>query len=235
MLDPTRLRNAGGQLWLNVASSTCVEREFVNLDNHVLMSLSRLPPLLDAAFPARYRALLGTYRRIRKETHLVRHDCRKALPLPASSADHILCSHFLEHVHPDEALSILQDFARVLKADGTLHIIVPDLHAQVAGYMRDRAEGIASAADDFIRKTLLSTPTRGSTTFRILEATGQFGLTHRWMYDEGSMRQLVERAGFRVDTNIRTPSDHVRAKDGISVHVKAKLTSRVDLLPHRRS
>lgn len=223
MLDPTRLRNAAGELWLNVASSTCVEPEFVNLDNHILMSVSQLPQLVDVAFPARYRALLETYRGIRKKMHLVRHDCRKPLPLPSSTADHILCSHFLEHVHPDEALSILQDFARVLKPDGTIHIIVPDLSLQVAAYLHDRAERIPSAADDFIRKTLLSTPTRGSRTFRLLEATGQFGLIHRWMYDGDSMSRLIEYAGFKVDPDLVTPSDHVRSADGISVHVKARL------------
>lgn len=222
MLDPMRLRNAMDQLWLNVASSTCVEREFVNFDNHVLMSLSRLPEIADSALPSKYRPLVRTYRDIRKQTHLVRHDCRKPLPLPTGSADHILCSHFLEHVHPDEAVTILRDFGRVLKPGGTLHVIVPDLSLQVAAYLRDRQLGIPTAADELVRKTLLSTPTRGSKIFRILEAMGQFGLTHRWMYDDASMAQMMEGAGFVVECDLATPSDHVRAEDGISVHVKGR-------------
>lgn len=220
MLDPMRLLNARHKLWLNVASSTCVEPEFVNFDNHVLLSASRLPAAADRLFPSRYRSLLRTYRSLRNQEHLLRHDCRKSLPLPPASADHILCSHFLEHVHPDEALAIVQDFARVLKPGGTLHVIVPDLYLQVQAYLRDKDKS-ASAADEFVQKTLLSTPTRGSAKFRILEATGQFGLTHRWMYDGASMSKMMNLAGLHVDPTLATPSDHVRRNDGVSVHVRA--------------
>ena len=152
---------------------------------------------------------------------VVQHDCRKPLPLPNGIVDHVLCSHFLEHVFPDEADQILQDFYRVLKEGGTLHIVVPDLEAQVSSYRQAKKKGNPAAADDFIQATLLTTKTRGSKTFRLLEAIGGFGLQHRWMYDNASILERIRNAGFDLLERNRTPSKHYRAGDD-SVHVVAQ-------------
>src|SRR5687767_7601882 len=94
-----RYRNAHGQIWLNVASSVYVLEDFVNFDNHVLLWLLRLPPAL-GLLPPKYREHLEAYSKASKTALLLKHDCRKPLPLPEGVADHILCSHFLEHVFP---------------------------------------------------------------------------------------------------------------------------------------
>jgi SAM-dependent methyltransferase len=221
VLNATRLRNAKGKVWLNVASSVCVEPEFVNFDNHILLTVAGLPKGVDSIFPRKYRGFLTRYREARGQAKLVRHDCRKPLPIPANSADHILCSHFLEHVYPDEAGRILGDFRRALKPGGTLHIIVPDLEFQVHEYIRQREQGDRLAANELMTRTLLTKSDRGTIKFRVLEALGGFGLTHRWMYDRDTIAQLVAEAGFEIREDIPTASDHVRADDPESVHVRA--------------
>jgi len=221
VLDANRLKNAKGQIWLNVASSLCVEPDFVNLDNHVFLTVAGLPAGVDGLIPRRYRPSLAQYREAKRTGTLVKHDCRKPLPLPSGSADHILCSHFLEHVYPGEAKEILTDFNRVLKPGGTLHIIVPDLEYQVKEYIRQREEGERFAADVLVERTLLTKRDRGTLKFRILESLGQFGLTHRWMYDSETISHMVEEAGFETLSSPSTPSDYVRADDPESVHVRA--------------
>ena len=217
-VDPARSEPS----WLNVASSTCVEPGFVNLDNHVFLTISGWPRLLTRLFPARYRASIEDYRHAASQATLVRHNCQKPLPYSAKSVDHILCSHFLEHVYPDEARAILEDFRRVLKPGGTLHIIVPDIERMAHDYLSAKDGGDAHAADRFIADTLLTARSRGTIRFRILEAVGGFGLIHRWMYDDASIRALVADAGFVIDDSLATPSDHVRNDDGISIHLRAR-------------
>lgn len=205
-------------MWLNVASSIYVLEEFVNLDNHVLLRFASAYPFIRAVLPGKYHALIEQYRAARAKAMLVKHDCRKPLPIASGTVDHILCSHFLEHVYPTEADDILRDFHRALKADGTLHVIVPDLKEQVLQYLRHADEGLASAADEFIKETLLARESKGTLKYRLLEFSGGFGLQHRWMYDHASMEAKLKRTGFEVLGTNETPSKNYRLNDG-SVHI----------------
>jgi hypothetical protein len=214
------LRNEGGQIWLNVASSHHPVEGFVNLDNHAMMLVLDFPILVPFV-PSKNKDLLAAYRMARQKGRFIRHDCRKPLPVPDASVDHILCSHFLEHVYPDEALGILADFRRALKPGATMHIIVPDLKAQVHSYLDRSRAGSPTAADDFMQETLLSSPRRGSLKYRVLEFLGGFGLQHRWMYDHVSMVHRIKELDFLVLDRNDTPSRAVRTNDG-SVHVVAR-------------
>jgi SAM-dependent methyltransferase len=214
------LRNDRGEIWLNVASSHYPVEGFINLDNHAMMFALDFPILVPFV-PSKNKDLLDAYRAARNKGRFVRHDCRKPLPVPDSSIDHILCSHFLEHVYPDEAVAILTDFRRALKPGATMHIIVPDLEAQIHSYLDRRRAGSPAAADDFVRESLLSSPQRGSLKYRILEFLGGFGLQHRWMYDQVSIASRIKELNFLVLDRNDTPSKTVRANDG-SVHIVAQ-------------
>lgn len=216
-----KFKNSKGLIWLNVASSTYALEEFTNFDNHIFLRFSRLPSFLTGFLLGKYQQYLDDYRKARRTAPMVQHDCRKALPLPDSSVDHVLCSHFLEHVYPGEADLVLRDFYRVLKRDGTIHIIVPDIEDQVDGYRKRREQGDPAAADEFIRATLLTTETRGTIKFRMMEALGQFGLQHRWMNDHASMSTKITNAGFEILDGNDTPSRDFRAGDD-SVHIVAR-------------
>ena len=210
-----RYRNRHGEVWLNIASSSYVLPDFANLDNHPFLRVSRLPRTITALFK-RHAPAIDSFREARHRVTLIKHDCRKRLPLPDASADHILCSHFLEHVYPAEAREILADFRRVLKPGGTAHIIVPDLAIFASAYASTKD------ADAFVTDTLLSTPERGSLRYRLLEALGAFGLQHRWMYDARSIAALVQSAGFEIINDVTTPSSAYRSGDGQSAHVTAR-------------
>lgn len=219
-MDVQKLRNDQGRIWLNVASSVGVLEGFANLDNSIFLRLLPLYPVLRFVLRPGHRELIEKYRDARARTTLVRHDCRKPLALPDAVADHVLCSHFLEHVSASEVPPILSDFHRVLKPGGTLHIVVPDLMIQVNAYLSARPA--ADAADAFVGGLLLRRESPGSLLFRLFDFAGGFGLQHQWMYDGPSMSARVANAGFELLATNDTPSARYRHGDGESVHVVAR-------------
>lgn len=221
-MDLGALRNEEQKIWLNVASSRQVLPGFVNFDNSPFLRLLRLAPLVRPMLNSGHRAQLDAFREARKRAILIRHDCRKRLPLPDACADHVLCSHFLEHVHFEEMQVILGDLHRVLRPGGTLHVVVPDLAILIDRYLEKKREGEAAesdAANELVHETFLTRESRGSLRFRLLEFLGGYGLNHRWMYDEASMRARIREAGFEILENSETPSRDYRRDDGISLHL----------------
>jgi SAM-dependent methyltransferase len=219
MTSIERYRNKHGEIWVNVASSTYLLPNFVNFDNHIFLRALSIYPFIRRLVPLKYRGTFDRYLQAESSALLVRHDCRKRLPLPTNSVDHLLCSHFLEHVFPDEMRIILLDFYRALKPGGTIHIIVPDLKQLVDLYIEQTGDENSRAADNFIKETLLSRETRGSLIYRSLEFLGGYGLQHHWMYDKPSLVDKMADAGFEIlHGPNNTPSHQYRANDG-SVHL----------------
>lgn len=210
--------NKEGYLWLNVASGRYALKEFVNLDNSLFLIFLPFYPVIKFLLSPGKRKIMLEYKKSKSETCILRHDCRKPIKFPDGIVDHILCSHFLEHVYPDEAIKILKDFYRLLKKGGTLHIIVPNLEAMVDRYNKYRTDG--NAADGLIRKLLLSHERRPTPRYRLLELLGYEAMQHRWMYNRASMTQRLIDLGFRISDINNIPSSKVRIEDGNdSVHI----------------
>ena len=220
MKNLSRFKNKHGQFWLNVASSSSLMEDFVNLDNHITLYFLSFYPLIKWVMPRKYGGFFEQYLQAKKQGLMVRHDCRKRLPFPDSSVDHILCSHFLEHVYPDELTVVLREFRRVLKKQATLHIIVPDFRLQIERYFENKKSNLPQAADELIKSTLLCLERRGTIKYRLLESLGGFGLQHRWMYDYASMAKRIKDAGFEILDSNETPSKDYRYND-CSVHIVA--------------
>ena len=55
------------------------------------------------------------------------HDIRKPLPYSDVCLDAVYASHVLEHLRPDDGLRLLKEFYRVLKPEGIVRMVVPDL------------------------------------------------------------------------------------------------------------
>jgi len=100
----------------------------------------------------------------------------------------------------------------------SLHVILPSLQEQVKRYLSAKNNGNPEAADLFIKETLLSRENRGSFKYRLLESFGNYGLQHRWMYDDSSMILRLESAGFHITENYDVPSKNFRLDDG-SLHI----------------
>lgn len=206
---------------LNVASGVFVMEDYINIDNSAFLMLTPYYFFLKPFLKKSYRVRVEEFIDAKKKTKLLRSDCRKPLPFPHNSVDHIFCSHFLEHLYKNDALDVLKGFHRILKKDGTLRIVVPDIEVYVNHY---KATG---DADEFIEGTTLSWPRRPSFLFRLFSVVGGFGLTHLWMYDRTSLTKLVEGAGFTIIPLEQTPAPTVESykmvtqKMDVNLHLAA--------------
>jgi hypothetical protein len=214
MLNVEKLKNKEGKIWLNPASSIYVLDNFVNFDNHILIRFIGFYVLAKFIMPKKYHELLTSYYEASKKAPLIKHDCRKNIPFPGNSVDHILSSHFLEHVFPEDCERILNNYKDLLKTGGTLHIILPDFGKLIRLYNEAKAINVPDAADILVKDSLLSKYSIGSFKYRLLEFGGGFGLQHRWMYDYASIHNIV----INMANDEKNPSNFFR-KDDDSVHI----------------
>ena len=164
-----KLKNKKGKIWLNVASSTFVIKEYINLDNHIFLRFLRFFSFFSFAMNKGHKEYINNFNNAKKTAKLLVHDCRKRLKFPDNSVDHILCSHFLEHIFPNEMEIVLNDFLRCLKPGSTMHIIVPDINKLVKQYINESKNESTKeiAADNLITGTILTRNHRGSLRFRV--------------------------------------------------------------------
>ncbi len=76
------------------------------------------------------------------------YNLRKGIPLPDSSVDFVYCSHLLEHFSKAEAPVFLSQCFRVLRPNGVLRVVVPDLEGIAHAYIKSLDEarrGLAGA------------------------------------------------------------------------------------------
>jgi|SRR5713226_1512368 len=73
------------------------------------------------------------------------HDLRKGVPYPDAAFEVVYHSHLLEHFPKESALIFLRECYRVLKPEGVIRVVVPDLEAIVRLYLE--AQGRASRGE----------------------------------------------------------------------------------------
>lgn len=65
-----------------------------------------------------------------------KHDVSSGLPFKDASVDVVYHSHVLEHLDRNEGFRLIKECHRVLKPDGVLRIVVPDLEEIAREYLR---------------------------------------------------------------------------------------------------
>ena len=106
-----------------------------------------------------------------------------------NSADNIYCSHVLEHVSYLDAKKILKNIYAMLKNGGVLRIVVPSLKVRIENYNNN------NDANKFMES--LGCVSKYENSNIITKLRFFFGGSrHRWMYDEKSLYNEVNSAGF---------------------------------------
>lgn len=127
-----------------------------------------------------------------KAHHIVHMDCTH-MEVYEKCANVVYASHMMEHLTKEQARQFLSEARRVLKDDGILRLVLPDMRLLVEGYLSHHD------CDKFVAQTLLAdeeAPSFGQRLRRLL-----FGYRgHRWMYDTPSAMALLMECGF---TDIR--------------------------------
>lgn len=208
MNNPKRFLNSKDQLWLNVGASSYTLPDFVHLDNSLFLQLLPVHRFIRPFLKDRQRKGFDAYVEATSRVSYIVHNCEKPLPFPKESADHILASHFLEHLYKEDAERVVRGFFTNLKIGGTLHVIVPDLAALVKRYIDSPPSDSCNTL--FVESLILTKSTKPSFLMRWREFVGGFGLLHRWMYDRASLVALLEQAGFEIEEKNDSPSGQWR-------------------------
>lgn len=114
--------NAGKLLMLNLGCGTRTHEAWVNIDYSLKATLKGLwfvRPFVSTPNPVNY----------------INHDLRRGIPFPDETADVVYASHVLEHLERRYALPFVTEIHRILKPNGIIRLVVPDLERAVIAYL----------------------------------------------------------------------------------------------------
>ena len=118
--------------------------------------------------------------------------------LSSGSMDAVFSSHCIEHLYLDQAVPALREWRRVLKSEGWLLLVCPDLQAAAEMVAQDRLFEMAYAG---IRPYDLIFSHQGLVAQG--RAQGHSFMEHKSGYTLTSLRALVNEAGFPMHAAMR--------------------------------
>lgn len=121
-------------------------------------------------------------------------DARAMTDLPAADYDAVYCSHNLEHYHRHEVPKVLAGFRHVLKADGFVHLRVPDIGAVMLAAAQNKLD---------IEDVLYKSPRGPITVHDVIygygveiERSGNDFFAHKTGFTPKSLVKVLQAAGF---------------------------------------
>lgn len=98
------------------------------------------------------------------------------LPIRSGSVDEIMLSHVIEHMPMDAGAALVRECRRILRDDGEMTVIVPDMKAVHLAHLMGQITN-QHLNDFFVHSYVQESP-------------------HRWSYDWPSLRSLLQSNGF---------------------------------------
>ena len=142
-------------------------------------------------------------------------DASQRFPIPSDCFDYVFSEHVIEHLEFEEAATMLSESARILKSGGRIRLATPDLAQIIALYTQPQA----AAQREYIRWIMDNfRPQIGE--YNPAHAINQsfHGWRHKFIYDEPTLIQALEAAGFASITRVepgQSGDDNLR---GIEQH-----------------
>lgn len=145
---------------------------------------------------------------------IIHWDVRKGIPFNKNTFDVVYSSHLLEHLDKNVAKFFCQECYRILKPNGIIRIVVPDLHKIVMNYCqaflkiskekkeysKEHEMAINELFGQMVRKETFATSNQKIIVQKIenfIRGNAQkAGEAHLWMYDKYSLKGLLNSAGF---------------------------------------
>jgi len=125
-------------------------------------------------------------------------DLRRPIPLPDDSVDYVFTEDFIEHLPYRSGKAVLAECARLLRPGGALRLATPDLHRFAEAYLERSDRALAWYRQEF----------PGVVTHGQMFNAGMRAWGHQFLYDEETMRSVLEPLGFDVRRVEFGESDH---------------------------
>lgn len=114
-------------------------------------------------------------------------DVREGLPFEPKSVDLIYSSHFIEHLSYAEAKAFMVECKRVMKEDGTVRLLIPDLELLFNKYKNNELGMFDEVNDDSA-----SFGTQASKLWTLLFSG------HKAAFDFNTIKEMAAEAGFKA-------------------------------------
>lgn len=122
-------------------------------------------------------------------------DARNLKTLPAKQYDAVYCSHNLEHYYNFDAPIVIQGFLHVLKDDGFVHILVPDIKEVMSIVIQKNLD-----MDDILYHSPAGIPVLVRDVIygweTEMRAMGNDFYSHKNGFTPLSLRKLLHKTGF---------------------------------------
>jgi len=119
------------------------------------------------------------------------HDLTKRFPWDDSSVDVVYSSHTLEHFSKEDGHRFLTECYRVLRNNGIIRIVAPDLRHYVTKYIEGRIN-----AEDFVEGLGVL---YGNSKNKLKRRLSPFySFPHKCMYDHPRLIEILNKIGFQA-------------------------------------
>lgn len=167
---------------LNLGCGPYTPNGWLNVDYAIGAKLAKVP----------FLSKIGITK-LKWDNNILIHNLLKPFPWDDNSIDIIYSSHTLEHFSKTDGLKFLSECHRVLKQNGTIRIVVPDIKPIIDKYISDDI-----SADDILEELLSLYPSEKSIFKRIIQPFTFF--PHKCMYDTPSLINTMTKVGFKVES-----------------------------------
>lgn len=179
-----------GKICLNLGCGDTAPKGWINCDSSWNAQISKIPGL-NSLF--RKMGLVGNSKWPGNIRYL---SLKKPFPWKDNSVDCVYASHVLEHLGKSAAENFMKEARRVLKKNGALRIVVPDLFYHAKKYIENFSQG-RPAAEEFLGVQHLGLPDCGALKSAYNIITG-FPCLHKTMYDRMTLEAFFQKYGFAV-------------------------------------
>lgn len=173
------------KLLVNLGSGPSGIKGWDNLDWGLLPLINKFPiiPKILCNFGLLNKNYLVVWPKIRL------CDITKKLPYKDNSVDFVYCSHVLEHFDKWQTLNILRESNRIMKKDGVMRIVLPDLEKVFEVYRKEGPNEFCRVMWGFEKDV------SPSSFINLIQR--RFIRLHQWMYDKKSFEDVVKSVGFK--------------------------------------
>jgi ubiquinone/menaquinone biosynthesis C-methylase UbiE len=197
---------------------------FINIDNSKAILLAKFPKIKKLLFKL---GLISKEKFEHDWTGVRWMDASRRLPFASESVDKIFCSHFLEHIPPNNGENVLKECYRVLKKDGIMRLVVPDLLWYAERYVSEtmRIQKDSTLPDDrTVHDKFLET------VYGAYLNKKRYGASHCYMYDLPTLVFILKKIGFekihkcqyQEGEDKEMPKYDTRPEDSLHIEITGK-------------